>query len=174
MRVDGKNYHTIWVHPENSKVIQVIDQRLLPFEFSIADLQTPSDAFEAIKNMTVRGAPLIGVTGAFGVYLGLVSYKGADWKKGLETTAGYLKSARPTAVNLAILIDEMVSSLIGCSSHTDAVKLALNQAKSLKSREITWSEAIGDYGCGLIEAISRKKNGEPVNILTHCNAGWLA
>ncbi len=174
MRVNGKNYHTIWVHPENSKVIQVIDQRLLPFEFRIVDLATPSDAFDAIKNMTVRGAPLIGVTGAFGVYLGIINDRGANWKDSLETTASYLKSARPTAVNLAILVDEMVSSLQGCPSRVDAVKLALDMANRLKTREIAWSEAIGDFGCKLIEAISRKKNGEPVNILTHCNAGWLA
>jgi methylthioribose-1-phosphate isomerase len=174
MQVNGKNYHTIWVHPENSQVIQVIDQRLLPFKFRIVDLETLSDAFEAIKNMTVRGAPLIGVTGAFGIYLGLLEYRGPDWKHDLEASAACLKSSRPTAVNLAILIDEMVALLEACSSRRSAVQLALELANDLKYREITWSEAIGDHGCKLIEEISRKKNGAPVNILTHCNAGWLA
>ncbi len=174
MRVNGKNYHTIWVHPEDSRVIQVIDQRLLPFEFKTIDLETQVDAFEAIRNMTVRGAPLIGVTGAFGIYLGLINYQGADWKEALTAAAGYLKSARPTAVNLAILVDEMVQELLGCSSGEEAEKLALELANSMKSREIAWSEAIGNCGCDLIGEISKRKQGKPVNILTHCNAGWLA
>jgi methylthioribose-1-phosphate isomerase len=174
MRVNGKNYHTIWVHPEDRRVIQVIDQRLLPFEFRIVDLETQVDAFEAIRNMTVRGAPLIGVTGAFGIYLGLINFQGADWKEGLTSAAGYIKSARPTAVNLAILVDEMVPGLLGCSSLDEAGKLALELANSMKSREIAWSEAIGNYGCDLIGEISKSKQGKPVNILTHCNAGWLA
>ena len=104
MRVNGKDFHTIWVHPENKKVIQVIDQRLLPFEFKVVDLQTAEDAFEAIQNMTVRGAPLIGVTGAFGIYLSLIGLGEKNWKEELQQTADYLKSARPTAVNLACLL----------------------------------------------------------------------
>ena len=115
MQVNGKNYHTIWVHPDNNQIIQVIDQRKLPFEFEIVDLKTAAEAFEAIQNMTVRGAPLIGVTGAYGVYLGLIDGGGKDWKTLLLKTAQYLKGARPTAVNLAILIDEMVSVLQGCT-----------------------------------------------------------
>ena len=174
MKVNGKDYHTIWVHPENSRIIQVIDQRKLPFEFKIIDLKTPVEAFNAIKNMTVRGAPLIGVTGAFGIYLGLINGEEVNWKESLETSAQLLKSARPTAVNLAILIDEMVNLLVGCSTLKRACDLALEAATRMKMREIGWSEAIGNYGCDLIEAISKKKNGQPVNILTHCNAGWLA
>ncbi|NEW85555.1 MAG: S-methyl-5-thioribose-1-phosphate isomerase, partial [Mariniphaga sp.] len=124
--------------------------------------------------MTVRGAPLIGVTGAFGIYLGLINDKSGDWRKELIQNADYLKSARPTAVNLAILIDEMVRQLADCETKEIACNMAFEEANRMKLREIAWSEAIGDYGCELIEAISRKKNGQPVNILTHCNAGWLA
>ena len=174
MRVNGSPYHTIWVHPENSRVIQVIDQRLLPFEFKVVDLQTAADAYEAIRNMTVRGAPLIGVTGAFGIYLALLNCREIDWKENLLQASGYLKSARPTAVNLAILIDEMVASLADCTSLKQAVDLSFLIAANQKQREIDWSEAIGDLGCALIEKIYREKNGQPVNILTHCNAGWLA
>jgi methylthioribose-1-phosphate isomerase len=174
MQVNGKNYHTIWVHPENKEVIQVIDQRLLPFEFKVVDLQSATDAYEAILNMTVRGAPLIGVTGAFGIYLALLNCREVNWKEYLLQTAGYLKSARPTAVNLASLIDEMTPLLNNCTSLRQAIDLALETASWQKLREIAWSEAIGSYGCGLIEAISKEKNGQPVNILTHCNAGWLA
>lgn len=174
MHVNGKNYHTIWVHPDNNKIIQVIDQRKLPFEFEIIDLKSAHDAFEAIQNMTVRGAPLIGVTGAFGVYLGLLNAKNNDWRMDLDETANYLKGARPTAVNLAILIDEIVGVLDGCHTLEDAQICSFTEANRLKIREIEWSESIGDFGCELIEKISKLKNGEPVNILTHCNAGWLA
>ena len=174
MQVYGKNYHTIWVHPDNNRVIQVIDQRKLPFEFVITDLKTTDDAFEAIRNMTVRGAPLIGVTGAYGIYLGLINSNDGNWNTNLLKMADYLKSARPTAVNLSILIDEMVSLLADCGTKEIACNMAFKEANRMKSREIAWSEAIGDFGCELIEAISKKKNGQPVNILTHCNAGWLA
>jgi len=174
MRVSGKNQHTIRVHPENNKVIQVIDQRKLPFEFHLLDIKTPDDAFEAIRNMTVRGAPLIGVTGVYGIYLGLISAKDHDWKTDLQNSAEYLKSARPTAVNLATLIDEIVGILTTCSTRLQACEKAFHEANRMKRREIIWSEAIGNLGCDLIEAISKTKNGEPVNILTHCNAGWLA
>jgi methylthioribose-1-phosphate isomerase len=174
MRVNGKDFHTIWVHPENTQVIQVIDQRLLPFEFKVVDLQTAADAFEAIQNMTVRGAPLIGVTGAFGIYLSLIGCGEETWKEKLQQAADYLKSARPTAVNLALLIDEMTAALADCTNLQQAIDLAFETAGRQKLREIEWSEAIGNFGCELIEEISRAKNGQPVNILTHCNAGWLA
>ncbi len=174
MKVNGKNFQTIWVHPDNRCVIQVIDQRKLPFEFQIVDLKTPGDVFDTIQNMTVRGAPLIGVTGAYGIYLSLVNGVDQNWRASLKKDADYLKSARPTAVNLAILIDEMMDQLSECPTLEVACELALAEAGRLKNREISWSEAIGDYGCTLIERISKSKQGQPVNILTHCNAGWLA
>ena len=174
MQVNGKNYHTIWVHPENKHIIQVIDQRRLPFEFEVIDLKTSVDVFDAIRNMTVRGAPLIGVAGAYGIYLSLINGENENWRANLLKSADYLKSARPTAVNLAILIDEMINKLAGCPTKEVACEFAFEGANRMKLREINWSEAIGDYGCELIEAISKEKNGQPVNILTHCNAGWLA
>ena len=174
MQVNGQNYHTIWVHPDNNKIIRVIDQRKLPFEFQVVDLKSTSDTFEAIQNMTVRGAPLIGVTGAYGIYLGLVNSDDDTWKADLTQNAEYLKSARPTAVNLALLIDELVSKLINCTSRELASNISIQEANRMKKREIVWSDAIGEHGCELIEAISKSKNGAPVNILTHCNAGWLA
>lgn len=174
MRVNGTPFHTIWVDPENESVIKVIDQCKLPFEFTIAELRTCEDAFNAIHRMVVRGAPLIGVAGAYGIYLSMLNFEGSDWKKQLIDTANYLKSARPTAVNLALLMDEMVENLSTCISKPEAVRMALTEANRLKHREIERSEAIGNFGCTLIEKISEQKNGETVNILTHCNAGWLA
>jgi len=174
MKVNGTPFHTIWLHPENPQIVQVIDQRKLPFEFALVDLLTARDAFEAIRNMTVRGAPLIGVTGAYGICLGLLEATENNWRTLLAETAILLKSARPTAVNLAILIDEMCATIAGCTSKGVAVETAYQEAARMKTREIFWSEAIGEHGLKLIVAISRKKDGAPVNILTHCNAGWLA
>jgi methylthioribose-1-phosphate isomerase len=174
MIVNGKKYQTIWVHPDNKQIIQVIDQRRLPFEFEIIDLKTQADAFDAIKNMTVRGAPLIGVTGAYGIYLALLNAETTNWEADLLKSAQYLKAARPTAVNLALLIDELMDKLSACPTRELACNIAFTEANQMKLREIKWSEAIGDYGCDIIETISKAKNGQPVNILTHCNAGWLA
>ena len=174
MKVNGIPYHTIWIHPENRQIVQVIDQRKLPFEFRVVDLQTVAEAFEAIRNMTVRGAPLVGVTGAYGLYLALVHAGEDNWLSVLNNSAQFIKTARPTAVNLAILVDELTESLVNCNSREMACVLAFKEAGRMKEREIGWSQEIGDFGCRLIEEISQKKGGEPVNILTHCNAGWLA
>lgn len=174
MKVNGTPFHTIWLHPDHPQIVQVIDQRKLPFEFAVVDLLTVQDAFEAIRNMTVRGAPLIGVTGAYGICLGLRHAAQNNWRTVLTDSASYLKSARPTAVNLAILIDEMSLALSDCTTLESAIQQAYREASGLKAREISWSEAIGEHGVKLIETISRQKGGQPVNILTHCNAGWLA
>jgi len=175
VKVNEQHYHTIWVHENDATIIDVIDQRRLPFSFETVHLKNENDAFEAIRNMTVRGAPLIGVTGAYGIYLALLHFdEKISLREYLDEKAAFLKTARPTAVNLAILIDEMVDALSDCAEKETAVKKALNKADELKNREISWSEQIGEYGCELIETISKKKNGAPVNILTHCNAGWLA
>jgi methylthioribose-1-phosphate isomerase len=173
MKINGTPYHTIWFDPEDPFVIKIIDQEKLPFEFKIAELRTGEDAYFAIQKMKVRGAPLIGVTGAYGIYLSLVGFKGPEWKKHLFEMAEYLKSARPTAVNLSILIDEIFEKVSKCTDKGEAVALAFQEANHLKTREIGYSDSIGNFGCSIIEEIYNKKN-EVVNILTHCNAGWLA
>jgi methylthioribose-1-phosphate isomerase len=174
MKVNGIQYHTIWLDTENNSVIQVIDQTKLPFEFKVVNIKSCEDAFKAIQQMIVRGAPLIGVTGVYGIYLSLLNIKGSEWKSKVINSAAYLKSARPTAVNLSILIDEMVGKISSCSSQEEAITIALIEANRLKQREIDWSEAIGNHGYSVIKRISKHKRGEVVNILTHCNAGWLA
>jgi methylthioribose-1-phosphate isomerase len=175
VKVNEQHYHTIWVNENDATQVEVIDQRRLPFVFETVQLKTETDAFDAIRNMTVRGAPLIGVTGAYGIYLALLHFDSKiSLKEYLNEKAAFLKTSRPTAVNLAILIDEMVDVLRDCTVKESALKLALEKATELKNREISRSEQIGEYGSELIEAISKKKNGAPVNILTHCNAGWLA
>lgn len=174
MKVKGKHFETIWVHPNNEKIVQIIDQRKLPFSFEIIDLKSSDDAFVAISDMAVRGAPLIGATGAFGVYLATLEAEGeADFQAYIHKRAEYLKSSRPTAVNLAFAIDELVNKISESTSSTEAQALSLKIACKRVEKEREYCKAIGKNGMDIIEKIYREK-GEPVNILTHCNAGWLA
>jgi len=173
MKIKGKQYQTIWIREEDSEIIQVIDQRKLPFQFEIFEMKTVEDAFFAISEMVVRGAPLIGVTAAYGIYLALLKFKNGKLEGYLEEKAAYLKSSRPTAVNLAFAVDEMVRFILFETESKNIIQETLQKASQLKQKEIGSSEKIGDAGVVLIEEIYQKK-GEPVNILTHCNAGWLA
>lgn len=170
MKIDNKHYHTIW-HNNEENTVTVIDQRILPFRFETIELKNIKDAWHAIADMVVRGAPLIGVTAAYGLWLGIKDEE--QITDGLLKQKGdYLKSSRPTAVNLAIAIDQVLAA-IG-SDFDNAAKLALEEAHVVKQNEIDYCNAIGDHGVKLIEEISKAKKGETVNILTHCNAGWLA
>ncbi len=173
MHIDGKHYHTIWVKEDDSKIIQVIDQRLLPFRFGIYDLKTVEDTYFAIREMIVRGAPLIGVTAAYGMYLALLEFTGGDLKKHLHEKADYLKSSRPTAVNLAFAVDQMVDFVLEHRLVDDLAGKTLQKANQLKASEIDFGDKIGETGLTIIEELYKKK-GDTINILTHCNAGWLA
>ena len=175
MQIAGKNYQTIWLKENDPETIQIIDQRLLPFEFKIADLKTPEDVFIAIKEMWLRGAPLIGVAGAYGIYIGLIQIKKAGLnEEEILKIASHLKSSRPTAVNLQFAIDLIISKIRNVKSIDEKIKIALETANQLKEKEIENCKLIGEYGLPLIEKISKSKKGKTVNILTHCNAGWLA
>lgn len=173
MLVHQKNYQTIWLKQEG--LVQVIDQRHLPFEFIIRDLRSLEDAWWAIREMVVRGAPLIGVTASFGIYLALMEDSGeAGWQQRLLSSAGHLRSARPTGVNLAYAVERQLDTLREAASLEKAREQALETARQLKEQEKENCRLIGEHGMPLIRDLPEKKNGEPVNILTHCNAGWLA
>jgi len=174
MKVDGKEMRPIWFD-EVSKTVQVIDQRFLPHEFIIEDLNTVDDVIRAIKEMIVRGAPLIGATGALGVYVSLVqeNNRGAD-NDYLETECNRLKDARPTAMNLFWGVDRVREVVLKKIDYNARVKAALSEALKVVEEEAFNCQEIGRYGLSIIKDISRKKSGKPVNILTHCNAGWLA
>ncbi len=173
MRIQNKQYHTIWLKNDNREIVQVIDQRKLPFRFEIFSLKTVDDACFAIQEMVVRGAPLIGVTAAYGMYLALLKYDGNNLKKYINEKAGCLKAARPTAVNLSFAVNEMVDFILNEKEDGDLIQKTVQKADSIKGKEIEFSERIGNFGLELIQKIYDKK-GETVNILTHCNAGWLA
>jgi methylthioribose-1-phosphate isomerase len=175
MIVNGQHFNTIWADKNHPQLIKVIDQQKLPWVFSVKSLKTFDDAFVAIKEMTVRGAPLIGVTAAYGIYLGLITFKGneplPEFVSRLCTT---MKTARPTAINLAFAVDKMGRALEKVSEIEDAKRIAFDTSEKIKNDEIECCSRIGDHGLVLIEEISERKSGETVNILTHCNAGWLA
>ncbi len=175
MKVKGKSYRTIWVHPSDPAIVQIIDQRTLPHMFTVEDIRTAEEMAAAIKEMHVRGAPLIGVAAAFGLYL--AALKVADGSKPdsyIPAAAETLKKTRPTAVNLAWAVDHMMAALKEFPSPPERADRARTIANKLADDETERCRLIGEFGLPVIHEISRKKAGETVNILTHCNAGWLA
>ena len=175
MLINGKHKHTIWVNENDDRLIQVFDQRYLPHRVDVFDIRTADEAAFAIRDMVIRGAPLIGVTAAYGMYLGCLEAQDVDNPNDYITeVAKKLNATRPTAVNLAWAIDEMLKVLAPITDAHERTKVALETANQIKQEDIEISKNIGKFGVEIIKEIANKKNGEPVNILTHCNAGWLA
>jgi methylthioribose-1-phosphate isomerase len=168
MNVNGIPYRTIWPDPEGAAVA-VIDQTRLPHEFVVVHLRTLEDAGQAIQTMQVRGAPLIGATAGYGVALAM----NADASDaGLETACRRLAATRPTAVNLRWAL-ERVRTLLLPLAPSQRVHAAWREAATICDEDVATCRAIGEHGLALIRGIAEKKSG-PVNVLTHCNAGWLA
>ena len=166
MKIEGKEYRTIWF--ENN-VVKIIDQTKLPHKFIIKELKTVKDAINAIKVMEVRGAPLIGATAAYGLVLAIIENNDQSF---LKTSAENLINSRPTAINLKWAVDRMINKLSGVNSEK-ILEIAQNEAKEICEEDIKFCENIGLNGLKVIEQIYNKKK-DTVNILTHCNAGWLA
>jgi methylthioribose-1-phosphate isomerase len=175
MKIGDNYYRSIWVSDSEPGVVYVIDQEKLPFKFEIKELRSVEDIFNAIKDMTVRGAPAIGVAGAFGMYLATLEITAhTNIREHLKNACDYLVSCRPTAVNLSWAVKRVYENLYGKSELNSVSATALMTAKEICENEVDNCRKIGQYGLPLIEEISLKKQGSPVNILTHCNAGWLA
>jgi len=166
MKIEGKEYQTIWF--ENN-VVKIIDQSKLPHKFIIKDLKTVKDAINAIKIMEVRGAPLIGATAAYGLVLAIIENNDQTF---LKKSSEDLINSRPTAINLKWAVDRMMKKLSGVNSD-QILNIALNEAKEICEEDVKFCENIGLNGLKIIEEIYNKKKNT-VNILTHCNAGWLA
>ena len=175
MKVNGKHYRTIWISETDETVIKIIDQRFLPHRFVIEDLKSVDNVAIAIKEMHVRGAGLIGATAGYGMYLAtLEAPKNISFEDYLVKAGEKLKATRPTAVNLSWAVEKQLSAIKGGSSIADKVVIALKTASEIADMDAEHCRRIGEHGVKLIEEISRKKGGKTVNILTHCNAGWLA
>jgi len=170
MRVDGKHFRSIWLEPDGWTV-GAIDQRKLPHEFVIAQLATVEAAADAIRTMLVRGAPLIGATAAYGMALAMRAHAS---DAAIDRAYKLLIATRPTAINLKWALDEMRAVLQALPPSARAAA-AYARAADISEQDIDINQGIARCGLALIEAIAAKKQpGEPVNVLTHCNAGWLA
>jgi methylthioribose-1-phosphate isomerase len=170
MKIDGKQTRSIWVESDGESV-GVIDQTLLPHKFATLRLARLEDAVRAIKTMQVRGAPLIGATAAYGLWLAL-RQDASD--ENLERAYATLLATRPTAINLKWALDEMMAAVRN-RPREERLAAALKRAGEICDEDVAINQAIGRHGLKLIEDIAaRKKKGERVNVLTHCNAGWLA
>ena len=168
MLVSGHHYRTIWLKPGDDRVVQLIDQRALPHRFVIEDVATVEEMARAIREMHVRGAGLIGAAAGYGMYLAMLA--------GVEprAAAGILRRTRPTAVNLAWAIDRQLKTIATGSTAIDKVSLTRDTAEQIANEDASYCREIGRYGLELIRQLSRQRAKEQVNILTHCNAGWLA
>lgn len=175
MKIGDKNYQSIWLDEDDPTIVRVIDQQMLPFFFETKELRSVDNVYDAIADMTVRGAPLIGATGAFGMYLATLEINSrTNIREHLSNAARYLISCRPTAVNLSWAVNHVMDKLKKELSPDSLSETALKAALEICEHEKENCRRIGNYGLKLIEKINKKKNGDPVNILTHCNAGWLA
>ena len=166
MKIKGKKYRTIWF--ENNEV-KIIDQTKLPHKFIIKSLKKIKDAINAIKNMEVRGAPLIGATAAYGLVLSIIEKNDLAF---LKKSSEDLIASRPTAINLKWAVDRMMKKLSGINNE-NILSIALEEANAIIKEDIGFCKNIGLNGLRIIEQMVNKKK-DTINILTHCNAGWLA
>jgi methylthioribose-1-phosphate isomerase len=194
MKVDHKHYRTIWEKHGDARVVQIIDQRRLPFEFVVEDICSVEQMCTAIRDMHVRGAGLIGAAAGYGMYLAAIEAEAAvtsaadggssgldaslanggssaDFDAVLQPLAEQLDATRPTAINLSWAIGRQLEAMAGA---VDKVAVALKTARAIADEDADSCWKIGEHGLEIIAEIAARKNGEPVNVLTHCNAGWLA
>jgi methylthioribose-1-phosphate isomerase len=194
MKVDGQHFRTIWLKPDDEAVVQLIDQRSLPHRFVIEEVRTVEQMATAIREMHVRGAGLIGASAGYGMYLaaiGAAARPAAGADEQLARAAAQLKATRPTAVNLSWAVERQLKNIAEGKNVTEKVALALRTARSIADQDAEHCRMIGQHGLELIQQIARKKAGkfatanprtqagrlsagELINVLTHCNAGWLA
>jgi len=169
MRVDGKQMRPIWLDPQD-QTVRVIDQRRLPHKLEVLALNRVDTVIFAIREMVVRGAPLIGVTGAYGV---LVAFRTHPDEAGFLQACRQIREARPTAVNLAWAVDRVLQAIGPVQGRENRLAAIVAEAGRIAEEEADNCRRIGEQGAALIAALGKTKQG-PVNVLTHCNAGWLA
>src|SRR6058998_2071605 len=191
MKVNGQHFRTIWLKPDDETVVQLIDQRFLPHRFVIEDVRTVEQMATAIREMHVRGAGLIGASAGYGMYLAAIEATARSTTVGIDEqlarAAAQLKATRPTAVNLSWAVERQLGNVAIGKNAKEKVALALCTARSIADEDAEHCRMIGQHGFELIRQIAREKAGKfaaanpphrtaggPINVLTHCNAGWLA
>jgi len=168
MKIAGRAYRTIW--PVGNDTVEVIDQTRLPFELATLELKTAADAAQAIRSMVVRGAPLIGATAAYGIALAM---RDDASDENLDRAHELLMATRPTAVNLRWALQRIRTALRN-RPRSERAALAWKEAAAICDEDAETCRDIGKHGLKILRALAANKNGKPLNILTHCNAGWLA
>ena len=176
MRIDGTWYRTIW---RDGPLVRVIDQRALPHRFSILSLASCAEVCEAIRNMTVRGAGLIGAAGGYGMWLAACGARDGHFWDDIRLAAEALKATRPTASNLARAVDRQLAAMLAESSPEAMRRRALMEAEAIADEDAAFCQSVGQHGLELIRALHEQKRRSgcsdcTVHVLTHCNAGWLA
>jgi len=178
VKVGGQYFQTIWLKPEDECVVQLIDQRFLPHRFVIEEVSTVEQMAMAIREMHVRGAGLIGASAGYGMYLATIEAAARPTAAGFDqhvaSAAARLKATRPTAVNLSWALERQLKNITEGKSAEEKIALALRTARLIAEEDKEHCRMIGQHGLKVIQEIARKKAGKPVNLLTHCNAGWLA
>ncbi len=175
MKVSGKHYRTIWLKDGDEKAVSIIDQRFLPHKFVVEHISSANEMITAIKDMHVRGAGLIGAAAGYGMYLAAQEAKdNISFGEYLQKAADALKASRPTAVNLEWAVNRQLEAMASETSLIEKIEIAKHTAAQIADEDAGYCKRIGDHGVNLIEQIAKEKKGKPVNILTHCNAGWLA
>jgi methylthioribose-1-phosphate isomerase len=178
VKVDGQHFRTIWLKPNDERVVQLIDQRFLPHRFVIEEVHTVEQMAAAIREMHVRGAGLIGASAGFGMYLATIEAAANSAIAGIDEqladAAAQLKATRPTAVNLSWAVERQLKNIAKGKDATEKIAIALRTARSIADEDAEYCRMIGQHGLELIRKIAKQKAGERVNVLTHCNAGWLA
>ncbi len=174
MKIGNHEYRTIWPDPDQPAAVCIIDQRQLPHRFVIERLTDVEAARIAIKDMHVRGAGLIGATAGFGMYLASVHASAGRFDQEMAEAGGRLRDSRPTARNLGWAVDRVLGAMGQRQTPEEKREEAFRTACAIADEDADFCRRIGRHGLSLIAEISRKKKGRPVNILTHCNAGWLA
>ncbi len=175
MKVGEAHYRTIWLNPKDDSLVDIIDQRWLPHRFEVRSIGTYGEMAWAIKEMLVRGAGLIGAAAGYGMYLAIKNMEDpSNWEVELQRAADVLTKSRPTAVNLSWAVERQLKQLRNAGSTSERLQIALETATEIADEDADHCRMIGEHGFPLVQQISERKSGEAVNILTHCNAGWLA
>jgi methylthioribose-1-phosphate isomerase len=176
MLIDGTHYRSIWL-ADDGRSVGIIDQRKLPFQVEIEHIRTYRGMVAAIRDMHLRGAPLIGAAAGYGVYLACMEFAGLtpdSFDADLVRAMDELDGARPTAVNLHWALERQRAALAGCPSLEEKVLAALETAKAIADEDVQICAALGRHGADMLEKLCAARNGKTVQVLTHCNAGWLA
>lgn len=174
MHIMGRQYRTIWEKPGAPGVVQIINQCRLPHAFEVLDLVTVEDFRRAIADMQIRGAGLIGATAAYGMATAARLAPRQDALGFMQRAAQTLVNTRPTAVNLSWAVGQQLEAVSVCGTQDAWGDVTLRVARKIADDDAEACRRIGLHTLPLIQAIAKRKKGEPVNILTHCNAGWLA